>query len=80
MLSEVYSSIGQYMTNDYIIEFKADTQPDEYSRHLSVEVNTTDAVAESDYDVGVSYDEIALEEGVPPRYDCFRQIGGSDTR
>lgn len=78
MLAEVYSSIGQYMTNDYIIEFKADTLPEEYSRHLSVEVSTSDAVSDSDYHVGVSYDEIKQEEGVVPMYDCFRQVGGSD--
>ncbi|MBQ8509989.1 MAG: VWA domain-containing protein [Clostridia bacterium] len=77
LLSEIYSSIGEYMANDYVLEFVATQDLEDFSRYLRITTDTLNATSNSEYDVGVSADEIADEALLTPLYDCFRQIGGS---
>ena len=76
-LEEIYSVIGEYMVNDYILEFKAETSLEDFSRELTVELPDAHAMAESVYHVGVPYQNILDEENLVPAYDAYRQIGGS---
>lgn len=77
VLSEIYSDIGRSMTNDYILEFEAVTDVDNYSRELKVYSKKIGSEVTSEYHVGVKYDDIIAEDGQPPLFDAFRQIGGS---
>lgn len=77
MLREIYSSIGEYMKNDYVIEFKAVTEPEKFSRTIKVLTDINDAFAQREYCVGVSYDAIEAEQDREPLADYFEQVGGS---
>lgn len=77
VLSEIYSDIGRSMTNDYILEFEAVTDVENYSRVLKIYSKKIGSEVTSEYHVGVKYDDIAAEDGQPPLFDAFRQIGGS---
>ena len=76
-LEEIYSEIGEYMVNDYILEFDAKTALEDFSRDLSVEIPGAHAIAESVYNVGVPYRNILDENSMTPDYSPYRQIGGS---
>ena len=78
-LDELYSDIGEYMVNDYVLEFKAETSLEDFSRELCVELRDAHAMAESTYHVGVPYQNIVEENSKIPEYDAYRQIGGSAT-
>lgn len=77
MLREIYSSIGEYMTNDYVIEFKAVTQPEKFTRTVKILTDINDAFAEQEYCVGVPYDSIEAEQDRVSLADYFEQVGGS---
>lgn len=77
LLSEIYASIGEYMANDYILEFEATEDLDNFKRHLRVTTDALSSTTYSEYNVGVSAEEIADEEQLTPLYGCFRQLGGS---
>lgn len=77
MLGEIYSSIGEYMTNDYVIEFNVVTEPEKFTRTIKIMTDINDAFAEREYHVGVPYDEIEAEQDRTPLADYFQQIGGS---
>lgn len=77
MLGEIYASIGEYMVNDYVIEFEIVTEPEEFTRTIKVSVDVSDAVAERKYHVGVPYEAIKEERNRKPLADYFRQVGGS---
>ena len=77
MLREIYSSIGEYMTNDYVIEFKVVTEPEKFTRTIKVMTDINDAFAEREYCVGVPYDAIKAEQDREPLADYFEQVGGS---
>lgn len=76
-LEEIYSEIGEYMVNDYVLEFDAQTSLEDFSRDLSITLRDIHAMAESIYYVGVPLENILDEEGLVPAYDAYRQIGGS---
>ncbi len=78
MLSEIYATIGQYMVNDYMIEFTAVKDLEDYSRNIKITFDKKDAFAQKDYNVGVSLEEILSEEGVRPLANYFQEVGGSD--
>lgn len=77
MLSEIYSSVGQYMTNDYVIEFRVITEPEIFTRTIRISSDINDAFSEREYHVGVAYDEIEAEQDKAPLADYFHQVGGS---
>ena len=77
VLGEIYSAIGEYMVNDYIIQFTVVMDPDNYSRIVNISVDVNDAFAEREYHVGVPYEDIENETGETPLADYFWQIGGS---
>ena len=77
VLGEIYSAIGEYMVNDYIIQFTVVMEPDNYSRIVNISVDVNDAFAEREYHVGVPYEDIENETGETPLADYFWQIGGS---
>lgn len=77
MLGEIYSTVGAYMINDYILEFEAVVDLEKYARQLYISVNESRSFAESDYHVGVSYEEIREEESKKPLADYFKEVGGS---
>lgn len=79
VLGEIYSAIGEYMVNDYVIEFTVVTDPEDFSRTLRITVDIDDAFAEKDYHVGVPFDAIEEEMHMRPMGDYFQQIGGSWT-
>lgn len=77
MLREIYSSVGEYMTNDYVIEFNAVTEPEKFTRTIKVLTDINNAFAEREYHVGVPYDAIEAEQDRKPLADYFQQVGGS---
>ena len=77
VLGEIYRSIGNYMDNDYVLEFTAGTQTEDFSRFLEITSDINDAIADEDYHVGVPYDEILKEDTQTSLADYYRQIGGS---
>lgn len=77
VLGEIYSAIGEYMVNDYVIEFTVVTDPDNFSRSIRITVDIDDAFAEKEYHVGVPFDAIEEEMNQKPMADYFRQVGGS---
>lgn len=76
-ISGLYAAIGEYMVNDYIIEFDATTAPDDFSRNIRISLDESHAVADSDYTVGVAYSSIVDEANLAPSYNAYRQTGGS---
>ncbi len=76
VLGEVYSSIGNYMVNDYVIEFTAKTEPKEFERVVNVSIDMDDAFVEKEYCVGVPYEDIQKEMEAPLA-NYFWQVGGS---
>lgn len=79
MLKEIYVAVGEYMMNDYILEFTAKTDIDNFDRNLKITLNENGIFVEPEYHIGVSFEEIQAETGVQPWADYFQQIGGSDT-
>jgi len=77
LLGEIYSTIGNYMVNDYVIEFEAVMDPEEFTRTIRVSVKMSDAFAEKEYHVGVSPEAIEAEQNRKPLADYFQQVGGS---
>ena len=77
VLGEIYSAIGEYMVNDYVIEFTAVTEPEDFSRIIRITVDIDDAFAEKEYHVGVPFDAIEEEMNGRPMADYFQQVGGS---
>ncbi len=77
VLGQIYAQIGTTMTNDYVLEFEAVHEPEEFLRDLKVSLADEDAFAEEEYHVGVSPEDIAKEQGQEPLANYFRQIGGS---
>ncbi len=77
MLGEIYSSIGEYMTNDYVIEFNVVAEPEKFTRTVKVSTDVNGAFAEREYYVGVPYDAIEAEQDKTPLADYFQQVGGS---
>ncbi len=77
MLGEIYSAIGNYMVNDYILQFDVVMSPEEFTRNVNVSVDVNDAFAEKEYHVGVPYENIVDEANLEPEADYFNQIGGS---
>lgn len=77
MLREIYSSVGEYMTNDYVIEFHVVTEPEKFTRTIKVLTDINNAFAEREYHVGVPYDVIEAEQDRKPLADYFQQVGGS---
>lgn len=78
VLGEIYSAIGQYMVNDYVIEFTAVTDPENFSRKIRVTLDVDDAFSEREYNVGVPYEAIEAEQNERPLADYFQQVGGSN--
>ena len=76
-ISGLYEAIGEYMVNDYIIEFDATVAPEDFSRSIRVSLDDSHAVADSDYTVGVAYSSIVDEANLAPSYNAYRQTGGS---
>lgn len=76
-LGEIYSAIGEYMVNDYVLQFEIVVDPENFTRIVNISVDVNDAFAEQEYSVGVSYDDILGEQNETPLADYFRQIGGS---
>ncbi len=79
LLHDVYQTIGDYVENDYILEFEAKSDLEEFTRSLRVKADAIDAASDRDYTVGVPAELLAEEENSPALFDCFRQIGGSVT-
>ena len=79
MLKEIYVAVGEYMMNDYILEFTAKTDIDNFDRNLKITLNENGIFVEPEYHIGVSLEEIQAEDGLLPWADYFQQIGGSDT-
>lgn len=77
MLGEIYASIGEYMTNDYVIEFNVVTEPEKFTRIVKISTDVNGAFAEQEYYVGVPYDAIEAEQDKTPLADYFQQVGGS---
>ena len=77
VLGEIYSAIGEYMVNDYIIEFNAFMELEDFSRLIRITVDVDDAFAEKEYNVGVPLDAIEEEMYERPMADYFQQVGGS---
>ncbi len=77
MLGEIYSAIGNYMANDYILQFDVVVSPEEFARNVRVSVDVNNAFAEEDYYVGVPYESIRDEADLGPEADYFREVGGS---
>jgi len=77
MLMEIYSSIGEYMVNDYVIEFNVVTDPEKFTRTVKVSTDVNGAFSEREYYVGVPYEKIEAEQDKTPLADYFQQIGGS---
>lgn len=77
MLAEIYSSVGQYMANDYVFEFNVVTEPEKFTRTIKILTDVSDAFAEREYHVGVPYDAIEAEQERTPLADYFQQVGGS---
>lgn len=66
------------MANDYVIEFTAQTDTENFSRHLEITVKSNNSHSGKDYHVGVPLEDILEEDGQRPSADYFKQIGGSD--
>ncbi len=79
MLGEIYAAIGEYMVNDYIIQFNVETEPDQFTRTVYVSIDVNDAFAEKEYYVGVPLSDILEEDQMEPLADYFVQVGGSQT-
>ncbi len=77
LLSDIYTSIGEYMVNDYILEFEAKTDIENFVRELQIRADTSGAVTDSRYNVGVSLEEILAEAGLTPAFNSYRETGGS---
>lgn len=77
VLGEIYSAIGEYMVNDYVLQFEIIVEPENFTRIVNVSVDVNDAFAEQEYSVGVPYEDILKEQNETPLADYFRQIGGS---
>ncbi len=77
VLGQIYAQIGTTMTNDYVLEFEAMNEPEEFLRNMEVSLTGEDAFAQEEYHVGVSPEDIAAEQGQEPLANYFRQIGGS---
>ncbi len=77
MLGEIYAAIGNYMVNDYVLQFDVVTAPEEFTRDVNVSVDVNDAFAEKEYHVGVPLENIEDEANLEPEADYFSQIGGS---
>lgn len=78
VLGEIYSTVGEYMANDYVLEFTAQTDLTNFKRHLDITVKLNNAYGGRDYHVGVPFENILEEKGQRPAADYFEQIGGSD--
>lgn len=78
MLSEIYAAVGSYMVNDYILEFTAETDIDDFDRILKIVLDQEGVFAEKTYYIGVTPEEIAAEAGRRPQADYFQEVGGSD--
>ena len=78
MLSEIYAAVGEYMVNDYILEFTAESDVDNYDRNLKITLDKEGIFAGRDYHIGVTFEEIQAEEGLRPQADYYQEIGGSD--
>lgn len=74
-LNEIYSLIGKYISQEYILRFKVQKDTDNYERN--VEVRMEDLYDIYTYDVGVSKEEILDEQNKTPKSDFYKQIGGS---
>ncbi len=77
LLSDIYASIGEYMVNDYILEFDASTDIENFVRDLQIRAETSGALTDSPYNVGVSLEDILAEANQTPAYNSYRQTGGS---
>ncbi|MBP3542922.1 MAG: VWA domain-containing protein [Lachnospiraceae bacterium] len=77
VLGQIYAAVGEYMVNDYIIEFEVIAEPNDFSRMVSVAVDANDAFDEREYCVGVPYEQIKAEQDQEPLANYFQQIGGS---
>lgn len=77
VLGEIYAAIGEYMVNDYIIEFTIVVDPSDFSRIVNVSVDVNNAYAEEEYNVGVPFEDIENEVGEAPLANYFWQVGGS---
>lgn len=77
VLGEIYSAIGEYMVNDYVIELTAFMELEDFSRVIRITVDIDDAFAEKEYNVGVPLDAIEEEMYERPIADYFQQVGGS---
>ena len=77
VLGQIYAQIGTTLTNDYVLEFEAMNEPEEFLRNMEVSLTGEDAFAQEEYHVGVSPEDIAAEQGQEPLANYFRQIGGS---
>ncbi len=77
VLGQIYAEIGAAMTNDYVLEFEAVHDPEEFLRNLEVKLAEDNAFDAEEYHVGVSPEEIEEEQGQEPLANYFRQIGGS---
>lgn len=77
VLGEIYSAIGEYMVNDYVIELNAVMELEDFSRVIKITVDIDDAFAEKEYNVGVPFDAIEEEMYEKPMADYFQQVGGS---
>ncbi len=75
MLAEIYSDLGSFMVNDYLIEYRAVEKLDEYDRYFEIEINDANASANGKYSVGVKAEDIEDDNDIN-YYGMFRQIGG----
>lgn len=78
MLTEIYAAVGEYMVNDYVLEFTVETDTEEFDRVLEINLDKEGIFAEKNYHIGVTAEEIQAEEGMRPQADYFEEVGGSD--
>ena len=78
-LTEIYLQLGTYVTNDYIIEFTAVTDLENFSRYVRISADVVYGAAEEEYSVGVPYEDILAEDERTPMTDYIYQVGGSFT-
>lgn len=79
MLSEIYGAVREYMVNDYVLEFRAVTEPENFTRTVNVSIDINNAFSEREYHVGVPYEAIEAEQDKTPLANYYQQIGGSRT-
>ncbi len=75
-LSAAYRTIGNFISGGYVIRFTLTDEDDPFKLKVKL-VLDNGLYDEQEFDLGVSPEEIAAEEKLPPYWDYYRQRGGS---